>query len=81
VADPRHPTAQVTELYDPFLVTPPSGDLLCINPGGVLIVGPWRVGYLAWGYKPRIPETVKNRIRESSSRLLAGKEIKGTPYV
>jgi hypothetical protein len=82
----KHPTADQTELFDPVLVPPPTGGehLLCINPGGVLIIGPWRRDYLAWGYKPRIPETVKIRIRTANfARTVRAihQEIKGTPYV
>lgn len=64
MADPRHPTARVTELFDPVLNPPPrNGEhLLLINPGGVLIIGPWSEGCMAWGYKPQIPETVKARM-------------------
>lgn len=61
MADPRHPTAPVTEMFDPRVRKPPTGgeNLLCINPGGVLIIGPWRPGYLCWGYKPRMPASVR----------------------
>ena len=56
-------TARVTELFDPELVPPPYGqDLLLINPGGVLITGKWFEGCLAWGFRPKIPATVKARI-------------------
>lgn len=57
-------TARVTELFDPELVPPPYGqDLLLINPGGVLITGTWFEGCLAWGFFPKVPETVKRRQR------------------
>lgn len=61
MADPRHPTAPATVLYDPRVNPPPTGgqQLLCINPGGVLILGAWRDGYLAWGYKPKLPDSVR----------------------
>lgn len=62
MSDPLHPTAQVTELYDPAINPPPIGvNLLLINEGGCLIVGPWYDGAQAWGYKPRIPQSVKDR--------------------
>jgi hypothetical protein len=63
MSDPLHPTESVTTLYDPLLVPPPVGvSLLLINEGGVLIIGQWYPGALAWGYKPRIPDSVKARM-------------------
>lgn len=56
------PTAAVTELFDPEINPPPIGEtLLVINDGGVLIKSPWYPGAMAWGYLPRIPESVKLR--------------------
>ena len=56
-------TAHVTELYDPLVNAPPRGAmLLVINEGGVLIKSAWYEGALAWGYLPRIPESVKARM-------------------
>jgi hypothetical protein len=67
MSDPKHPTAQACELFDPVARKPPGGGqhLLCINPGGTLIVGPWKPGYLAWGFKPRIPVSVKARMAKA----------------
>ncbi len=63
MSDPKHPTNQRWELFDPASNPPPSGvSLLLINNGGVLIIGNWYTGALAWGYKPTIPQTVKTRI-------------------
>ncbi len=63
MADPLHPTNEDWELFDPELVPPPQGvSLLVINEGGVLIISQWYKGALAWGYKPRIPKTVKQRM-------------------
>ena len=63
MSDPKHPTNQGWELFDPLLRTPPRGvSLLLINNGGKLIVGPWYHGALAWGYNPSIPQSVKDRI-------------------
>lgn len=62
MADPLNPTAPVTELFDPLLHPPPRGaSLLLINEGGVLVIGQWYDGALAWGYKPKIPQSVKDR--------------------
>lgn len=66
-----HPTAQVTELYDPEIHPPPRNKhLLLINPGGVLIIGFWFDGCLAWGFKPRIPQSVKDRNVKRLERLI-----------
>lgn len=64
MTDLRHPTAPVTELFDPLIYPPPRNgeQLLLINRGGVLIIGPWHDGFLAWGFKPRIPDSVKARM-------------------
>jgi hypothetical protein len=48
MSDPKHPTNQSWELFDPALHPPPKGaNLLLINEGGVLIIGPWYAGALA----------------------------------
>ena len=74
MSGPLHPTEQVTELYDPELYPPPRGKmLLLINEGGKLIEGCWYEGALAWGYKPRVPATVKARQRRKMAALLAKK--------
>lgn len=63
MADPKHPTNAEWELFDPLEYEPPRGvSLLLINEGGVLVIGQWYEGALAWGYKPGIPETVKKRM-------------------
>jgi len=55
-------TAQVTELFDPLIHPPPQGTtLLVINPGGVLTKSTWYDGAMAWGYLPKIPQSVKDR--------------------
>ncbi len=66
MADPMHPTNGEWELFDPLLKPAPRGcSLLLINEGGVLIIGQWYEGALAWGYKPTIPATVKARVSPS----------------
>lgn len=63
MSDPLHPTRAAVELHDPELFPPPRGvRLLLINECGVLIQGPWYEGALAWGYKPRIPDSVKRKM-------------------
>lgn len=62
MADPMHPVNPDWVLFDPTEHSPPKGvNLLLINEGGTLIVGPWYDGARAWGYKPRIPSSVKAR--------------------
>jgi hypothetical protein len=36
--------------------------MLLLNPGGVLIVGTWSDDCLGWCPKPKIPESIKNKI-------------------
>jgi hypothetical protein len=63
VVDNLHPTNREWALFDPEIEPPPAGvNLLLINEGGCLIIGPWYKGALAWGYKPVIPATVKTRV-------------------
>lgn len=65
MSDPKHPTNPNWELFDPDIRPAPRGkDLLLINEGGVLITGTWYDGALAWGDKPRIPESVKLKQRK-----------------
>lgn len=55
-------TAPVTELFDPLLFPAPAGQtLLVVNEGGVLHKSQWYDGAIAWGYLPKIPESVKLR--------------------
>lgn len=62
MSDHIHPTNPTWELFDPLVHEPPRGvNLLLINEGGVLIVGPWYAGAQAWGFKPRVPQSVKDR--------------------
>lgn len=50
-------------LLDPNDVIPPPGvKLLVLNPGGVLHVGMWYDGALAWAPMPKIPGSVKSRM-------------------
>lgn len=63
MSDPLHPTNINWELFDPRLQEPPRGvSLLLINEGGSLIIGHWYPGALAWGFKPKIPASVKRQI-------------------
>lgn len=65
MSDPKHPTNQHWELFDPLVNKPPKGvSLLLINNGGVMVIGNWYTGALAWGYKPSIPQTVKTRLNK-----------------
>jgi hypothetical protein len=62
MADTRHPTNDTWSLFDPLERAAPRGaSLLLINEGGSLITGIWYDGCLAWGFKPKIPASVKAR--------------------
>lgn len=75
-----HPTAKLVELFDPLVNPPPSGaSLLLINNGGVLIVGQWYEGALAWGYKPTIPASVKARLTQKQQHSEPQNEIYTDP--
>jgi hypothetical protein len=64
-------TAQVSELLDPEIHPPPKGvQLLVVTRGGVVIKAPWAADCIAWGYLPRIPESVKARERAKADALL-----------
>ena len=68
------PAADVSELFDPLERKPPTGvQLLVVTRGGVIIKAPWSSDMIAWGYLPRIPESVKQRQRE----LLESTRVKG----
>ena len=65
-------TAPVCELFDPEIHPPPRGVLLLVvTVGNVLIKAPWSDGMIAWGPLPQIPETVKQRQRDTLARLIA----------
>jgi hypothetical protein len=58
----KPPVMKEVEMFDPFIAPPPRGvNLLLINPGGVLIKGPWTDDCLAWMPHPSIPASVKKR--------------------
>lgn len=63
MSDPKHPTNKDWEMFDPLVVPPPSdADLLILNEGCTLKIGPWYEGALAWAYKPVVPQSVKDRL-------------------
>lgn len=75
MSDPLHPTNPEWELFDPVEQPPPKGVMLVlINEGGRLIEGFWYPGAQAWGYKPKIPASVKARARERLQKLLEQSE-------
>ena len=41
---------------------PKATSLLLLNPGGVLVVGPWTDDCLGWCPKPRIPRSIKDKM-------------------
>lgn len=71
MSDPNHPTNKDWVLNDPLLESPPVGSsLLLINAGGSLIIGPWTSDCLAWGRKPVIPTSVKERESQKLRKLM-----------
>lgn len=57
------PTNKDWVLFDPLITPPPPGvDLLVVTSGGILTTGPWRDGYIAWGLRPVLPPSVKERL-------------------
>ena len=74
MSDPKHPTNKKWELSDPEIHTPPKGkSLLLLNEGETLIIGTWYTGALAWGYKPTIPQSVKDRLNKQRAAYLLRK--------
>jgi hypothetical protein len=64
-------TAEVTELFDPEIHPPPRGVMLLVTtPGGCTIKAKWFAGCIAWGYIPKLPESVKARQRAKAEALL-----------
>lgn len=58
------PTDPSWTLKDPHIEIPPTGvDLQVVTSGGILTTGPWRDDYIAWGFRPKLPQSVKDRIR------------------
>jgi len=76
--DNPHPTNPEWVLYDPLEKPAPRGcNLVLINEHGVLILGQWYEGALAWGFKPKIPDSVKLRV---SQRLQKQQEESGSTH-
>jgi hypothetical protein len=64
-------TVPVAELLDPLIHTPPRGvQLLVVTRGGIVIKAPWAPDFIAWGYLPKIPESVKLREKAKADALL-----------
>lgn len=70
-ASDRQVTAEVAYWRDPEVDPPPTGNILLLTRGGVLVSGRWRDdgGFVAWAPKPKVPEAIKRK-------LLPKKEIK-----
>lgn len=64
MSDPTQLTTDRLYFRDPDEDPPPKGvNMLLLNPGGVLVVGPWSNDCLGWCPKPRIPKSLKEKIR------------------
>lgn len=62
--DPKQLTTDQLYFRDPAVEPPPKNvNMLLLNPGGVLIVGTWSYDCLAWCPKPKIPKSLKEKIR------------------
>jgi len=58
------PTNKDWVLFDPHTNPPPLNvDLLVVTSGGILTTGPWRDDHIAWGLRPVLPPSVKERLR------------------
>lgn len=67
MSEPLQKTRPDWVLEDPLLSPPPRGvELLVLTDGGVLIKSVWRDDYLAWSYKPKVPQSVKDRIQQKA---------------
>jgi len=59
----RQITTDVLYLRDPDIHPPPKGtSLLLLNAGGVLTIGNWSADCIAWCPKPKIPQSVKEKM-------------------
>ncbi len=59
------PQITTDQLYfrDPDIDPPPRAvSMLLLNPGGVLIVGPWTDDCLGWCPKPKVPASIKQKL-------------------
>lgn len=66
MSDPAQLTTDQLYFRDPDVDPPPKGvNMLLLNPGGVLVVGPWSSDCLGWCPKPRIPQTLKDKLARS----------------
>ena len=59
------PTAPATELFDADLFPPPKADKLVVySKYGITTISTFQPGFhLAWGYMPKVPESVKQKQR------------------
>lgn len=65
MSDPKYPTNGEWVLEDPLIKPAPKGvNLILVNEGGSLITGQWYEGAIAWGFRPKVPETVKARLTQ-----------------
>jgi hypothetical protein len=63
MSDPKHPTNPAWVMEDPLINPPPRGEeLLMVNSGGSLIKGLWDPTCIAWSRKPKVPQSVKDRM-------------------
>lgn len=71
MTDPKQATTDQLYFRDPEVEPPPRAQsMLLLNPGGVLIVGPWTDDCIAWCPKPKVPAALKAKI---SAKRQSGK--------
>ena len=63
MSDPDQLTTDQLYFRDPDIDPPPRNvNMLLLNPGGVLIIGPWTDTCLGWCPKPKIPRSLKDKL-------------------
>lgn len=61
--DPTQLTTDQLYFRDPDVEPPPKGvNMLLLNPGGVLVIGQWSDDCWGWCPKPKIPDSIKQKM-------------------
>lgn len=78
-------TAEVSVCFDPEIDPPPRGETIwVVGPGNVGYKGLWYDGAIAWAYLPKLPQSVKARLRklqEEQQERERVREHKGHPLI
>lgn len=63
MSDPTQLTTSDLMFRDPDIDPPPRGvNMLLLNQGGVLIVGTWSDDCWGWCPKPKVPQSIKEKM-------------------